>query len=762
MSRLSKRKKVSDNLQERKNTNKTEEILKAAMSKYEEENYDDMQLQEIRLGVEHNVNVSHYANENFLFLQMREIRIGLEAGVDVSVYAKEVYDWFQMAEIRQGLQQKLEVSIYANPDLHYLVMRVIRKGLKDGINLLPYVEKGYQTPILQQIRKAYLCKASIDSYVEQGYDANQLEQIRKGLVNHVDVKVYADKILVGSQMQEIRLGLESEVDVSQYSSRDFNWMQMREIRLGLEKKLSIFWYLDKNFSSRQMREIRLGLEENINVANYAMHIWSATDMYQNRMLQKLYGIGSGENAEELEKEASDMEHLAIVGKERILVRVSDDEMIVELMLLPPENEDYTLEDIMEALKSEGVKQGINQDEIVKMLEEKIYNQNLIVAEGKKCKDGTDGYYTYFFKQELPVMPKILEDDSVDYQNVEFFEKVWKNQKLVEYVKGTRGEYGYNVKGKLIMPKNGKDLPKLKGSGFSLLEDEVTYVARMDGRVESGEGTLYTYKGDVTTSVGNIRFNGDIHITGYVGTGVIIEAEGDIIIDGNVEAAIIRAGKNVLVRSGVCAANRGIIEAGHNIYGKYFEKVRLIAGNDIESNYMLNCDSVANGMVTVTGKKGAIVGGGTSAILGVRAYVIGNQAELKTQFEVGENSYYLAKIKAWDHKLEKTENEMTILKNEMNKFLRTRSLEQLKGLSVYQNIQLALLVKKKEIVAIEQEKEEFVAIKNKKIISVEVLGMTHPGCIIKVDNVSTVVKRKVPRVSFRKKGTVVAMYDNFGR
>ena len=43
--------------------------------------------------------------KQFNKLQQEEIRLGLEKGLDVSVYAKKEFDDFQMKQIRYGLEK---------------------------------------------------------------------------------------------------------------------------------------------------------------------------------------------------------------------------------------------------------------------------------------------------------------------------------------------------------------------------------------------------------------------------------------------------------------------------------------------------------------------------------------------------------------------------------------------------------------------------------------------------------------------------------
>lgn len=48
---------------------------------------------------------------------MWEILIGLENGLDVSAYAKVEYNWQQMRQIRLGIEHMVEIEQYNNPFL---------------------------------------------------------------------------------------------------------------------------------------------------------------------------------------------------------------------------------------------------------------------------------------------------------------------------------------------------------------------------------------------------------------------------------------------------------------------------------------------------------------------------------------------------------------------------------------------------------------------------------------------------------------------
>ena len=89
------------------------------LSAYSSNEYTGFRLHEIRLGLEHKVNVSLYDDLGFSWEQMRQIR----KGPDVSLYADLPYSDAQMREIRLGLENDLNVLsyaklIYSKTDMH--------------------------------------------------------------------------------------------------------------------------------------------------------------------------------------------------------------------------------------------------------------------------------------------------------------------------------------------------------------------------------------------------------------------------------------------------------------------------------------------------------------------------------------------------------------------------------------------------------------------------------------------------------------------
>ena len=60
---------------------------------------------------------------------MEEIRKGLEDNLDISIYLNEDFDFLQMEQIRLGLKDNLDVDLYADPDISDKSMKRIREKL---------------------------------------------------------------------------------------------------------------------------------------------------------------------------------------------------------------------------------------------------------------------------------------------------------------------------------------------------------------------------------------------------------------------------------------------------------------------------------------------------------------------------------------------------------------------------------------------------------------------------------------------------------
>lgn len=322
------------------------------------------------------------------------------------------------------------------------------------------------------------------------------------------------------------------------------------------------------------------------------------------------------------------------------LNVDDDAMRAEMLLLEPENGKETTEAMaLDFLLDSGIKMGVDKEKLAGIIGKKLYAQPFTVATGKPCVDGENGWFEFLFDTKIEARPQENKDGSVDYYNTKLFEEVSIGDKLVVYHPATKGEFGFNVKGKFLMPKRGRELSVIKGKGFSVSEDKLTYTAEVCGKIEYKYGEInisdmYVVEGDLDMTVGNIRFSGDVKVRGDVTSGMIIEALGNVEIQGHVAGATIKAGKDILLKKGVQGAQKAYIEAKGNVYGQFFEECRIVCDKNLEANYLLNCNTCVKEKINIRGKRGVIVGGRTHGMLGIEIHDGGNDTGVATILQVG--------------------------------------------------------------------------------------------------------------------------------
>ena len=175
--------------------------------------------------------------------------------------------------------------------------------------------------------------------------------------------------------------------------------------------------------------------------------------------------------------------MAELTQQKPIIRITFDEMEAYMLLPEPEQgTGYTDSQIRQEMAARGITTGIDEQRISDMLEGHTYNAELLVAQGKKPVDGTDGYYEYKFDTNFDGKPKLLPDGSVDYWSVHSIESVTAGQVIAVYHPAVSGEDGMSVKGRLVPAKHGREQMPLKGKGFDRMDDEVTYTASMDGKI----------------------------------------------------------------------------------------------------------------------------------------------------------------------------------------------------------------------------------------------------------------------------------------
>lgn len=656
-------------------------------------------------------------------MQIEQLELGIKSGINISLYENPFYDYYQMMEIRKGLEDKVNASMYADLKINYLVMREIRLGLLDDFNLMIYYKKGYTYDVLREIRRSKENHIDIVQFASDGYDSSKLREIRKAKEKNLDISFYLKNNFSGSQLREIREGLQDDIDVRQYADRCYNWMQMEQIRLGLLHDVDVSLYKNKLYTQGQMREIRLGLEEKVDVSKYASFVFTSTDMRKFRIKN------INNNKEDIEQDTS-----YISSDSDIKLSISEDSMYAVIEINKDSDFSYTLDDIRKFLNSKGIVAGIDDEAIRKVVDGKITGKKVSIACGRYAQDGPNGYYDYKFNIEGTNEPVLLEDGSVNFRKLSNFELVKEGDIVAIYHPAGKGTRGYTVKGEIIPCKDGQEIAELKGEGFEKLDDNITYVAKLTGKIEKTDAgidinKIYYYNGDLMNQ--EIDFDGDVIISGLVGSGSRVRASGNIVVQKNVESAILEADGDIIVKLGISSDNNAVISAGGSISANFFENIRAISGNKINADYILNSDVISLGEIDVSGRRGLISGGSYRALFKITASSIGNENEIKTYLEVGTQELIDQKIKGLNEKIDSLNNQIYLMQGKINLIDQSDDSEEFKKTPIYQKVYEILSKSKESVKKYTDDRERIINKTNSVSSSINVRKRIYQGCTIKI-------------------------------
>ena len=728
-----------------------------------QKDYTKDQLEEIQAGLAQGLDVSIYARVEFLAIQMHEIRLGLEKDLPVKKYATLQYDWFQMREIRLGLEAGLDVSGYASPRIGYETMKQLRLGLDEGMDLSSY--KALDPGVLKQLRLALHDKVNIVNYIVEGYDAEQLEEIREALHEGVQIAGAARKDLRGIALREVFQGLKEGLDVSIYNDPVFNWQQMRELRLGLEHMLDVSVYRNAYYTNEQMREIRLGLEAGLDVAYYSSLMYTAQEMRARRIaLEKDPAVWVQAQLTSIDELLEQSGVPAGPGEsEHCRVTVSADEMQAYIDVHGGTDAISKIE-IVKELNRHGVVYGIKYDVISEIVHGNVSRRELLIAEGDPMAAGEDGWYEFSFRTSVARTPKCLDDGSIDYRDVEWFETVQKGQKLAVYHEATDGQDGMTVTGRTMVARRGKEQSILTGSGFTRQADGKTYISDLQGIVTLNGSMLHVMEllvvQDVNLATGDVSYDGNVLVEGNVSSGAKITATGDIVVKGFVESAEIKSAANVFLRKGMNAGGNGFVHAAKDVIGYFFEGVEVYAGGNVQGDYFLNSSIHAEGTVNAIGKKGSLAGGSICAEQGLHAQSIGNRSGIATYVKLGMVERIQRRQLEINDQLTAVDRELRELQDASRSFQKKYAPEIRNTMELFLKIESAIYTKERQLQQLFAQKEQLLKLQEKDVENVQAVieGYLYDGVTVDIDGVKWKAKA-VKGITVKRIQKRIALYTN---
>ncbi|MBZ9688116.1 FapA family protein [Clostridium estertheticum] len=312
------------------------------------------------------------------------------------------------------------------------------------------------------------------------------------------------------------------------------------------------------------RPATISMSDNITVTVNGENVSGSTAVYEDSNIGIVFKEVKAKRQMNLRTSEDKMEaYISIVYNPTIIYKLKDAEskssatleIDVKEEIMPPK---FTELEIKNELQNHNITYGILKMNIIKCAKADEVSGVLIATGKKPIPEIDDSMEIKFNEVNAEDQQQCDNVDSIDYKAIGAVSGVEKGQVLAIVSPGKNGEDGIDITGKIIKVKAAKKIILSTGEGCQL-SDEFTVVATSEGRPSVRVNTFFVYKtheinGDVELKTGNIKFVGDIVITGSVLEGMKVESGNCILIKNNVAEAEIIASGDVVIKGNVIHAN----------------------------------------------------------------------------------------------------------------------------------------------------------------------------------------------------------------
>ncbi len=392
----------------------------------------------------------------------------------------------------------------------------------------------------------------------------------------------------------------------------------------------------------------------------ALHLGPGLNLVKNEVISNMDGLlilKEGENS---------IEARVIPWKDStVKLTIAPDAMQAAISLIKEEGAGIPLsrEEIDLALKEVGIIAGLQEELIAQALavaRQKGSVENIVIAKGKPPVAGGSMVLNWLIERASGKAVLLEENGRADFKNQDKINLVKEGQAIAEILKqGDDGSEGYDVRG--------RELSQAKGSIVEISHDEslreepieqgIRLIANRTGELlYDGKNmkisNIHAIKGNVGPATGNIKFSGEVRVSGSVLSGFAVMSDEDILVGENVEAALLSSGGRVVVAQGVLGAGKAVVRAKKTIELGFVEQTTLLAVEGIKiKNGCLLANVKVNGKLSLIGDKGHLIGGVCKARTGVECANLGNERGTRTEISFGQDYLLQDQIQAGEQKAE---------------------------------------------------------------------------------------------------------------
>lgn len=333
-------------------------------------------------------------------------------------------------------------------------------------------------------------------------------------------------------------------------------------------------------------------------------------------------------------------------KEKITVEVSEDELSAYITLYAKDKEfsspcyDTLLKEIIQSLKDNGIIYGIKNDVLLRGM---VNNKRILVAEGSKPVNGEDANIKLYELKETK--PEVKKDGNVDHYELNLINRVAAGDWVGEKTDPTEGIPGRTVRGNIIKPAKGKDLPLMfdRETVNEVYKDGKTVLyTRINGAVNYDGGRIgvsnhVEINGSIDYKTGNIDFDGYVTIKGTVEDGFSASATKDIEILGDygiggVKIIESREG-SIYIKGGIAGKGKAVVRSKRDVFTKFISDAEIICDGRVHIGFYCLNSNIKAKEVILDSARGQIIGGSIQAEIKVVASTIGSAGEKRTTISV---------------------------------------------------------------------------------------------------------------------------------
>jgi len=416
----------------------------------------------------------------------------------------------------------------------------------------------------------------------------------------------------------------------------------------------------------------------------------------------------------------------------------------------------TQDEVISLLKERNVVFGLDFEMIEKIVEDPNNCNNLCVSKGIKHENGQDGAIEFFVKQEEEVKPTLLENGKVDFKHMNFVQKITKGDVLAQRTVPTEGKNGTTVTGKIIKARPGKIANFKFGKNVEITEDELQIVSTVDGTVQfNGDKVeviqVLSVEGDVGVKTGNIEFSGKVVVNGNITSGYSVTCEGDLEVNGIVEACNLSTKGNLFISVGIQGHDTAEISCNGDMICGFMNNCKVHVGGNIESSSIMHSEIICDGTLKALGKKGLLIGGSIQVRREIEAKVIGSEMGTITYLKLGidskimdEYNYLANELKEHKEGVKKLDQALNMLKRQTN-----ADPNNLEMKAMYDKTRISRAEYQKEFAEMTIKFKEINETINQLMGSKVTASEVYPGTKIKVGNSFYNVKALLTRVIIKK-------------